>query len=202
MGVNMDICKVMEVSVSVVGQAIEAIQNHLKKDKDALCIGLEVVNASLQDWHNDIVGKFAPWIANDMKVESSEELQFIVRCAEDGTRRSVAEKSLKFLEYVITERYGSGELKKQLKEKGRLDICKICDIKKFLNDFMDLTLVTKQQWMNAALNRQPFDRNSVIDWLHILNEHRRVINESVSSVKFAIQCQPISKEQLQKYFPL
>ncbi|HKG30559.1 MAG TPA: hypothetical protein VKA91_04755 [Nitrososphaeraceae archaeon] len=123
----MNVGGVLDVSIGEIVEGIEKIQKHIHKDENALCIDLDIINASLQEWYNDIIAKYSPWVANDMKVDSSD-LAIIYKCSKDSTRRDIAEKSLHFLQEV--ERlYKSGKLKKSIKD--RLDIDKIKQTKNF-----------------------------------------------------------------------
>lgn len=53
--------------------------------------------------------------------------------------------------------------------------------------------------MDAALHKRPFERDHVIEWHNDLDKDRKVINDSLLSVKQALKCQPMSKEQLRNY---
>lgn len=189
----MNIGGILEISVGEIAEMINKVQNHSHKDTKALCINLEIINTSLQNWYDDIIDKFSHWVENDMKVDSSE-LGYIYKCARDSKRKTNAEKSIGYLGYVEGQ---SNKLRKV--SKGRLDIDKITQARKSLEDFRDQTAHGKDEWMEAAYHKEPFSRERVMSWHDLLENDRKVINESLSSVRLALECQPISNEDLVKY---
>lgn len=185
---------VFGISLGEIVQVIEKLYKHSHNDENALCFNLDIINASLQNWYNDIIAKFSPWVANE-KVDSSD-LAIIYKYSKDSTRKDIAEKSLGFLREV--ERlYKSRELKKSIKD--RLDIDKIEQAKNALEDFYNQTYLEKNMWMDAAFHKRPVERDHIIGWHDALDKDRKIVNESLSSVKRALKCQPMSKEQLQNY---
>ncbi len=166
------------------------ILNWIHRDKDAICIGLEVISASIQEWHSDIVFKFAPWEAKGMKVDSEEEIISIIICAEDSTKQSFAEQSLTLLTDLVNNH--------KSKHLNGLDIGKIKDIINSLTDFKEETYKTKQKFMDSVQKGQLFSIEQIKDWKHHLNDDRRVINETVSSLKRDMGCQHISKKKIEE----
>ncbi len=81
--------------------------------------------------------------------------------------------------------------------KDKLDISKINKVRKSLKDFKMVTIDKKNQWYNQAEQKQPFTSSDIRAWLNELDGYRQSINESISSIKLDLGCQPISKEELE-----
>jgi hypothetical protein len=188
---------VFDISVGEVAEIVEKVNQSLHKDKKDICLHLEIVNAGLQDWYNDIIEKFSPWVANNMKVESSD-LDFIYKCTKDSKRKTIAENSIGLLQYMA-EHSGKGKGKGKKGFKGRIDIDKIVKARDSITDFYEQTVLEKGEWLRAAINKQPFSRDRVMEWHDRLDNDRKSVNESLSSVKRSLKCEHISNDQLEKY---
>lgn len=108
--------------------------------KKIYCLHLEIVNTSIQDWYNDIIDKFSRWVANDMKVESSD-LELICKCTMDIKRKTIAENSIGLLQYMM-EHSDSGKGKKDRIGKARDSLA----------DFRDQTVYEKGVWLISKTN--------------------------------------------------
>ena len=154
------------------------VSNYRNKDKNVICIKLELIRVNIEGWYNDIIDKFSSRLAHEMRVELSE-LPEIIKCAQDRTRRSRVEKSRIFIESIQNE-YNSKNLKNI---KDRLDMDVINNIYNMLKEFKDSADDKKDLWMNKHRKHEPVNPDEVILWQKNLDDFRRIINESCESDK-------------------
>lgn len=185
----------IDFSIEEIADVITRIGNHINGEKNALCVNLEIINMSLKDWYDEMSDKYQEWITNGMKPDS-QEIKFILNCIMNADRRDITEKSAAFL-YHLDELYRNGELKESLSEK--LDIEKINQVRTSLNNFSKVTTDAKLDWVNRARQNQPFPLNDILDWFSELDGYRKTVNESISLTTRNLDCQPISKEELEQF---
>ena len=59
-----------QISIKEIAEVITRIGNYVIRENNALYIVLEIVNASLKDWYDEMGNKYQEMIANGMKPES------------------------------------------------------------------------------------------------------------------------------------
>lgn len=183
----------VDISIEEIAEVITRIGNHIKRERNALCINLEIINISLKDWYDEMANKYEGWITNGMKADSPE-IAFILKCRIDSNRRSITEKSIVFLDH-LDELYRNDELRGDLKDK--VDINEINKARTSLIEFSRVAMDGKRQWINQADQKDLIQRNDILDWITELDGYRKTINESISSTTQKLRCQLISKEELE-----
>ena len=183
----------LQISIEEIADVITRIGNHIKKERNALCINLEIINTSLKDWYDEMANKYQEWIRNDMKADSAE-IDFILKCLWESDRKSITEKSLAFL-YNLDKLYRNGELKEDIRDK--LDINEISKARTSLNEFMKVAMDRKRQWINQAEQKEQIQKSDIFNWISELDNHRKTINVYLSTTTQNLRCQPISREELE-----
>ena len=59
----------IEITVDELLNIFDTISNRINKDRNTLCLVLDLANFNVQDWYNEIKDKFSPWIRNGIKME-------------------------------------------------------------------------------------------------------------------------------------
>jgi hypothetical protein len=77
----------LELSVDDIFKIWDKISNYIHKDKNAICLGMYLLNAQILYWYEDINKRFARWIVKK-KIEPSELME-IVECAQSISKTSL-----------------------------------------------------------------------------------------------------------------
>jgi hypothetical protein len=149
---------------------------------------------NIQGWYTDITNTLSSRIIDESKVPLSQIAE-LVKCLQDITRLSAAERSSVFITYVI-ERWDRKEMGKL---RDRLDKTKIKNINYYVEQFRETTKGKKYEWLADAMDRgniwdvKPKD---ILTWEKELNYLRENLNKLVSSEQTAIGCQQTFNKEL------
>jgi hypothetical protein len=183
----------------------DRISNYRQKDKNAICLGMYLLNAQILYWYKDINKRFSVWIVKK-KIEPSELIE-IVECAQSNDKTSLVMQSVAFLNNILA-RYDS-DFKKFRKylPKNKVERLRQLLIERDDNDnpnpdsFTSTAMGFKEGWMDTVQKNKNIHENevnSIINWQRVLRKRSSEITELVLSVQNSLNCQQTPTEDLLK----
>src|SRR5919108_3869991 len=145
----------IEITYDEVEDCFHAISNYIHRDRNAVCLGLNITNTFIQEWYNEVNNIFSYKLARQRTYQKSEaadlqEIEKIINFMGRRIREPATVQSVKFLE-DLKRRWDDGELKIQNRNRENDD--KISEeIKKIISlvdEFKRKEISTKQQWMTS-----------------------------------------------------
>lgn len=190
----------LKVTFDDVKTIYDGLLSRIGADKSAICLGFHIINVNVAGWYGDICARFS-FIPTDKAVKfSNEDRANLEQFIKKRERTELAEKSLIMLD-VLKERYDSNERDTRLKGeiRDRLDRSKIVEIKNILEEFVDLAIDTKKNWLREFRNSDNTwsIRPTDIDmWEEELNRKRRDLNNLITRQQMILQCDQVSSQAL------
>jgi methyl-accepting chemotaxis protein len=175
----------IEITVDELSTIFNKISNYINKDKNTLCLVLELANLNVQEWYNEINDKFSPLIGTGIKTELPKTPEDLSKCVHNNDRKITADRLASFLD----------DARKRSESHAR----SMTDIFSSLEEFK-ATREQKSYWLDAAVETKVWnvDSRQVNDWINDLESIEEQINKSIVSLQNSIGCNPISNEQLFK----
>lgn len=186
----------VEITIEELYQIFNGLSSYVNRDRNAICLGLELININIQGWYTDIVNTLSSRIVDGTKVPLSQ-IAALVKCLQDITRRSAGERSSVFLRDII-RRWDAGELKNL---RDRLDIAKIRNTEYYVEQFRETTKGKKFRWLEEAIERDSIwdvKPKEILDWERELDYLRENLNNLVSSEQTSVGCQQTLNKELFK----
>jgi hypothetical protein len=177
-----------EISVQEILTLYHSIKNYFQRDKNRICLGLNVLSVNILDWFRENM-EMAERLLDGKEIKYGEFFTYTNR----DERAPVARESAGFVHEIITP-YIVNNVSKNDEHYKTVSVDLNLEVYRFAAD----AIKPKEEWLgqNKEEAIMKVERNKVEQWVLSLKERKQTIEGQVSTLQSKLECERIRDKDL------